>query len=209
MILPQFTVILAPPHKEPFAFSWTPCNGFVVEIRLTMRRSAFCALLMLRHAAGFHEHHSPSRIPTPTPTHDPTPTWEPTTNPNPSAAPTPAPTINDPGVIEKIWFTFVDVDRLDVRVSLPSFHRWLEQESLTHVCLSDAQVQWEMPTGYDDEGLRIKKYEVEVRQLRTHVARYWSTDLDDLTHSFTVCFLTCVVGVWGLLVPIFGFSSLT
>jgi hypothetical protein len=43
-----------------------------------------------------------------------------------------------------------------------------------------------MPTGYDDEGLRIKKYEVEVRQLRTHVARYWSTDLDELKHSFTV-----------------------
>ena len=103
---------------------------------LTMRRSAFCALLMLRHAAGFHEHHSPSRIPTPTPTHDPTPTWEPTIKPNPSAAPTPAPTINDPGVIEKIWFTFVDVDRLDVRVYLSSFRRWLELESLTGMPVS-------------------------------------------------------------------------
>eukprot|EP00613_Pedinella_sp_CCMP2098_P002111 CAMPEP_0171622480 /NCGR_PEP_ID=MMETSP0990-20121206/17277_1 /TAXON_ID=483369 /ORGANISM="non described non described, Strain CCMP2098" /LENGTH=289 /DNA_ID=CAMNT_0012188303 /DNA_START=44 /DNA_END=913 /DNA_ORIENTATION=+ len=119
----------------------------------------FCALLALHRASGFHDHHSPSKIPTPAPTHDPTPTWEPTSTHNPSHTPTSVPTINDPGVIEKIWFNFVDVDRLDV--------------------------QWEMPTGYDDEGLRIKKYEVEVRQLRTHIARYWTEDLDDLTHSFT------------------------
>jgi len=43
-----------------------------------------------------------------------------------------------------------------------------------------------MPKGYDDEGLRIKKYEVELRLLRTHVATYTSTDVDTLSHSFTV-----------------------
>lgn len=77
----------------------------------------------------------------------------------PTATPTPAPTINDPGKIEKIWFTLVDTNRVDVA--------------------------WEMPTGYDDEGLRIKKYEIELRLLRTHVATYVTTDLDNLAHSFT------------------------
>jgi hypothetical protein len=48
------------------------------------------------------------------------------------------------------------------------------------------KVAWEMPKGYDDEGLRIKKYEVELRLLRTHVATYTSTDVDTLSHSFTV-----------------------
>jgi hypothetical protein len=42
-----------------------------------------------------------------------------------------------------------------------------------------------MPTGYDDEGIRIKKYEVELRLKRTFVSRHWSTDLDNLKHSFT------------------------
>mmetsp|Transcript_22927 Transcript_22927/g.29898 ORF Transcript_22927/g.29898 Transcript_22927/m.29898 type:complete len:193 (-) Transcript_22927:167-745(-) len=42
-----------------------------------------------------------------------------------------------------------------------------------------------MPTGYDDEGLRIVKYEVELRLLRTFVTRTWVTDLDNLSASFT------------------------
>lgn len=46
-------------------------------------------------------------------------------------------------------------------------------------------VAWEMPRGYDDEGLRIKKYEIELRLLRTHIATYTTTDVDTLSHSFT------------------------
>jgi len=106
-----------------------------------------------------HGNCAPSPVPTPVPTHWPTHTWMPTRTYSPTPVPTPSPTINDPGQIQKVWFTFVDVDRVDVA--------------------------WEMPTGYDDEGLRIKKYEIELRLLRTHIATYVSTDLDTLAHSFT------------------------
>jgi hypothetical protein len=47
------------------------------------------------------------------------------------------------------------------------------------------KVGWDMPTGYDDEGLRITKYEVELRLLRTYVETIWVTDLDVLSASFT------------------------
>ncbi len=70
---------------------------------------------------------------------------------------------NDPGVIGRVWFTFVDVDRLDV--------------------------QWETPKGNDDEGLRIQKYEVELKMLKggamISVETYMLQDLEKLKQSFT------------------------
>jgi hypothetical protein len=178
---------------------------------------AAAAALAVQPALAYHDDHNPSPIPTPVPTHRPTHTWPPTQTFAPTGTPTPVPTLNDPGQIDKIWFTFVDVDRLDVSTCRrrPPFlrrgggalivpdarvfavcvtsKRRAETGGVACVALSGSflcvythQVAWEMPKDYDDEGLRIKKYEVELRLLRTHVATYTSTDVDTLSHSFTV-----------------------
>jgi hypothetical protein len=77
---------------------------------------ATAAVLAVQPAWAWHDDHNPSPAPTPVPTHRPTHTWPPTQTFEPTPVPTPVPTLNDPGQIDKIWFTFVDVDRLDVSV---------------------------------------------------------------------------------------------
>ena len=177
---------------------------------LRQRVALSAVVFALSHPAtvAWHDDHNPSPIPTPAPTHRPTHTWPPTQTYSPSSTPTPVPTLNDPGEIEKIWFTAVDVDRVDVRsddillsvdictcyyvsccaasVQPTRQGPFLPEGLPSFTCVAPTwQVAWEMPRGFDDEGLRIKKYEIELRLLRTHVATYVSYDLDNLKHSFT------------------------
>ena len=66
--------------------------------------------------------------------------------------------MEDPGTIPAVWFTFVDTSSLTAA--------------------------WGIPSGNDDLGARVVKYQVELLLLRTVVERAWITDLDTLSYTF-------------------------
>ena len=91
-------------------------------------------LLLVRPSVGWHDEKMPTRDPSHAPTHLPTPTPPPSASYDPTPVPTYAPTVEDPGRIPSVWFTFVDTSSLTA--------------------------SWGIPIGNDDLGARVVKYQV-------------------------------------------------